>query len=42
MQPDQAGVETRLAALPEGVFYAYLYQGEDAELTVKPGAEVSI
>ena len=42
MQPDQAGVETRLAALPENVFYAYLYQGEDAELTVKPGAEVSL
>ena len=42
MQPDRAGVEGRIAALPENVFYAYLYQGEDAELTVKPGAEVSL
>ena len=42
MQPDRAGVGGRIAALPENVFYAYLYQGEDAELTVKPGAEVSL
>ena len=42
MQPDRAGVEGRIAALPENVFYAYLYQGENAELTVKPGAEVSL
>ena len=42
MQADQAGVESRIAALPEDVFYAYLYQGEGAELTVKPGAEMSL
>ena len=42
MQPDRAGVEGRIAALPEAVFYAYLYQGEAENLTVKPGAEVSL
>ena len=40
MQPDRAGVESRLSALSKDLFYAYLFQGPDAELTLKPGYEM--
>lgn len=41
-QPDRAGVEARLQALPEDIFYAYLCQGPDAELVVKSGFEARV